>query len=192
MNKKHQYLLENMKTISKILSISIITLLFVSCASSPSLQKYYIDNQDDKNFVSLDLPASLVSLKDDASPEAQQTLASIKKLNVLAFVKDENNEAQYAVENTKVKTIIKDGKYVELLRVKDKGRNIVIKYEGNEDDETLDELIVYANDKSMGFALVRVLGDKMEPGKILKMVNEIGDIDGDSFKGLKDLAKNMK
>lgn len=181
-----------MKTITKILSISIIMLLFASCASSPSLQKYYIDNQDDKNFVSIDLPASLVSLKDNASPDAQQTLESIKKLNVLAFVKDSNNEAEYALENTKVKTIIKDNKYVELMRVKDKGRNIVIKYEGNDDDNTIDELIVYANDKSQGFALVRVLGDKMEPSKILKMVNEIGDIDGDSFKGLKDLAKNIK
>ncbi|MDY7394031.1 DUF4252 domain-containing protein [Aureibaculum sp. 2210JD6-5] len=181
-----------MKTITKLLSVTIIILLFVSCASSPSLQKYYIDNQDDKNFVSLDLPASLVSLKDNASPEAQQTLESIKKLNVLAFVKNESNEAEYALENTKVKTIIKDNKYVELVRVKDKGRNIVVKYEGNEDDDTIDELIVYANDKSQGFALVRVLGNKMEPGKILKMMNEIGDIDGDSFKGLKDLAKNIK
>ncbi|MET2984838.1 DUF4252 domain-containing protein [Aureibaculum conchae] len=181
-----------MKTITKILSIFIVILLFASCASSPSLQKYYIDNQDDKNFVSLDVPASLVSLKDNASPEAQETLESIKKLNILAFVKDKKNEAEYALESNKVKTIIKDNKYIELLRVKDKGRNIVIKYEGDEDDNSIDELIVYANDKSQGFALVRVLGDKMEPGKILKMVNEIGDIDGDSFKGLKDLAKNIK
>lgn len=181
-----------MKTIKKILSIFILILLFVSCASSPSLQKYYIDNQDDKNFVSIDLPASLVSLKDNASPEAQETLESIKKLNVLAFVKDDNNKAEYALESTKVKAIIKDNKYVELIHVKDKGRNIIVKYEGSDDDKSIDELIVYANDKSQGFALVRVLGDKMEPGKILKMVNEIGDIDGDSFKGLKDLAKNIK
>ena len=181
-----------MKTITKILSISIVMLLFASCGSSPSLQKYYIDNQDDDNFISLDLPASLVSLKDDASAEAQSTLASIKKLNVLAFVKNKANEAQYALEKAKVKAIIKDNKYVELIRFKDKGRDVIVKYEGSEEDNSIDELVVYGNDKSQGFALVRVLGDKMEPGKILKMMNEIGDIDGDGFKGLKDLAKNMK
>lgn len=181
-----------MKTIAKLLTISITILLFASCASSPSVQKYYIDNQDDDDFISIDLPASLVSLKDNASAEAQQTLESIKKLNVLAFVKDSDNEAKYSAENTKVKAIIKDKRYIELISIKDKGRNIVVKYEGDEEDMSIDELIVYANDKSQGFALVRVLGDKMEPGKILKMMNEIGNIDGDSFKGLKDLAKNIK
>ena len=179
-----------MKTITKILSISIVMLLLASCGSSPSLQKYYIDNQDDDNFISLDLPASLVSLKDEA--EAQSTLASIKKLNVLAFVKNKANEAQYALEKAKVKAIIKDNKYVELIRFKDKGRDVIVKYEGREEDNSIDELVVYGNDKSQGFALVRVLGDKMEPGKILKMMKEIGDIDGDGFKSLKDLAKNMK
>ena len=181
-----------MNTITKLFTLSLLLLLLASCASSPSLQKYYIDNQDDDNFISLDLPASLVSLKDNASPDAQQTLESIKKLNVLAFVKNDDNKIEYDAENTKVKSIIKNSKYVELMRIKDKGRNIIVKYEGNEDDETIDELVVYANDKAQGFALVRVLGDKMEPGKILQMMNEIGDIDGDSFKGMKDLAKNMK
>lgn len=181
-----------MKTITKLLAVSIVVLLLASCASSPSLQKYFIDNQSDKNFRSLDLPASMVSLKDNASPEAQQTLKSIKKLNVLAFVKNDDNNIEYNSQNTKVKSIIKDGKYIELIRVKDKGRNIVVKYEGNEEDETIDELVVYANDKSQGFALIRVLGNKMEPSKILKMMNEIGNIDGDSFKDLKNLAKNIK
>ncbi len=88
-----------MKTITKLFTVAIVVILFTSCASSPSLQKYYIDNQDDENFISLDLPASLVSLKDNASPEARKTLESIKKLNVLAFVKNSNNEAQYALEN---------------------------------------------------------------------------------------------
>ncbi|RPD97984.1 DUF4252 domain-containing protein [Aureibaculum marinum] len=180
-----------MKTITKFFAIAIVMLLAVSCASTPSLQKYYIDNQDDENFISLDLPASLVTLKENASPEAKKALESIKKLNVLAFVKNNANEAQYALENKKVNTIIKADKYIELIRVKNKGRNFVIKYEGSESDTSLNELVVYANDKSKGFALIRVLGDNMEPGKILKMVNEIGDIDGDSFKELKDLAKNI-
>lgn len=181
-----------MKIIYKLLITVFTIILFASCTSGPSIQQYFVDNQDNKNFVLLDLPASLVTLKDYASLEAQETLASIKKMNVLAFVKNDSNEALFKEENKKAKSIIKDIKYVELISFRDKGRNVTIRYEGSENDDTIDEIVVFASDKSKGFALIRVLGDEMQPAKILKMMNEIGNIDNDSFKDLTDFAKKIK
>lgn len=176
-----------MNILTKIIAVLALTLLMVGCASGPSLQKYYIDNQDNENFISLDIPASVLSLKEDVPPEAREALASLKKFNILAFKKDEGNNAEFKMEESKVKAILKNDKFKELMTVKDKGRNIILKYEGN--DDIMDEVIVYASDKEMGFALIRVLGDNMEPAKIMKLANSIGNVDSDSFKSLEGFFK---
>ena len=176
-----------MKTTSKIIAFIAFTIVIASCASSPSLQKYYIDSQDNKNIISIDVPASIISLKDNVSPEVEEALSSLKKFNILAFKKNAGNANEYNVEEQKVKAILKNTKFKELMRIKDKGRNIVLKYEG--DDHSMDEVIVYASDKTQGFALVRVLGDNMEPAKIMKLANNISKVDSEGFKQLEGLFK---
>ncbi len=165
----------------------LMLIVNIACSSEASLQKYYIDNQENKNFISLDVPASVLKLKDNVTPEEEEALASLKKFNILAFKKDNTNDAEYTLEKQKVKTILKNSKFKELMRIKDKGRNIVIKYEGS--DDYMDEVIIYASDKEQGFALVRVLGDKMNPAKIMKLANSIKDIDSDGFKQLEGIFK---
>ncbi len=176
-----------MKKVIIYIGAVVMLIAGISCSSEASLQKYYIDSQENKNFISLDVPASVLKLKDNVTPEEKEALASLKKFNVLAFKKDGSNDAEFTQEKQKVKTILKNPKFKELMRIKDKGRNIVIKYEG--DDTTMDEVIVYASDKTQGFALVRVLGDNMDPAKIMKLANSIRDVDSDGFKQLEGLFK---
>jgi len=76
-----------------------------------------------------------------------------------------------------VKQILKSDKYNELMRMKHEGMNIVINYQGS--DEAVDEFILFASDNSKGFALARVLGDKMEPAKIMKMAEDMKNLDAD-------------
>jgi len=180
-----------MKILTKILSLIIMTGLFVSCASSPSLQKYYIDNESNENFVSFDIPASIIDLKESISKEDREILESFEKLNVLAFVKSESNAAQYKVESQKVKAIIKDSKYQELIRIKDKGRSFVLKYEGDESDTSVDEFVIYVAEKTKGFALIRVLGDNMEPEKMIKLMNQIKNLNSSEMKKLEGVFKNI-
>jgi len=175
-----------MKTILKIIPFMALAVL-ISCASAPSLQKYYIDSQDNKNFISLDVPASIINLKENVSPEVEGALSSLKKFNILAFKKDDTNGTEFKVEEEKVKAILKNPKFKELMRIRDKGRNMVLKYEG--DDHSMDEVIVYVSDKTMGFALVRVLGDNMEPAKIMKLANNISNVDSEGFKQFEGLFK---
>lgn len=177
-----------MKKLTSIVAGLALVLMAACAGSEASLQKYYIDSQDNKNFLSVDIPASIIALNDEVPAEAKEALASLKKMNVLAFKKNATNGAEYEVENKKVKEILKSKKFSELMRVKDKGRNMVIKYEGDEDTESFDEVVVYASDKETGFALVRILGDDMKPEKIMKLMNNIKDIDGDGG-GLKQLGE---
>ncbi len=180
-----------MKILTKIFSLIILTSIFVSCASSPSLQKYYIDNEDNKNFISFDVPASVLNLKESISEDDRAVLESFKKLNVLAFVKDGSNAAAYKVESKKAKTLIKNSKYQELMSFKDKGRNFVLKYEGDESDTTVDEFVIYVAEKTKGFALIRVLGDNMEPEKMIKLMNQIKNINPKEMKKLEGVFKNV-
>ncbi len=165
----------------------LILVVSVSCGSEASLQKYYIDSQENKNFISLDVPASVLKLKENVTQEEEEALASLKKFNILAFKIDGTNDAEFTQEKQKVKTILKNPKFKELMRIKDKGRNIVIKYEGT--DDLMDEVIVYASDKTKGFALVRILGDDMDPAKIMKLAKSIQEVDSDGFKQLEGLFK---
>jgi len=178
-----------MKKAINYIAILTISIMSVACGSEASLQKYYIDNQDNKNFLSIDIPTSIISLKDDVSPEAAEAYKSLKKMNVLAFKKNDSNGAEYEVEKRKVKAILKNDNFIELMRMNDKGRNVVVKYLG--DDDVIDELIVYAADKTQGFALVRVLGDNMKPEQIAKLVQSIQDVDNGNF-ALKQLEGFIK
>jgi len=178
-----------MKGLIKLITLCSIVVGIASCASEASLQKYFIDSQENKNFISVDVPSSIIQLKQNVGADVKEAYESLKKMNVLAFTKNESNEADYAIEKEKVKKILKNDKYTELFRMKDKGKTLVVKYEG--DDESMDEVIVYATDRASGFALVRVLGDKMTAKKMMKLGESIKDIDGDS-NGIKQLEVFFK
>jgi hypothetical protein len=152
-------------------------ILFSACDNQKSVQEYYVEKQESSNFIALDLPASLVSLDEGASEETRETLKTIKKLNVLAFKVDETNRAEYEKEYAAVKEILKNDKYNELMRMRHEGINVVINYQGS--DEAVDEFILLASDNTKGFALARVLGNKMKPAQIVKMAEDMKNIDAD-------------
>jgi len=170
------------------------TAFFTSCNGDPSLQEYYVEKQSSSNFISLDVPSSIITLSEDASSETKEAMASIKKLNILAFKLEDANKKEYTVEYDKVKTILKNKKYNELMRMNHNGANIIIKYLGS--DEAIEEFILFAADKDKGFALARILGNKMQPEKIMKLAQSINDVDEENpafaqIEGLfKDLGNN--
>ena len=72
----------------------VLTLFIVSCNSEPTLQKYIVESKENNEFISIDLPASILKLKDSViTEEVQNTLKTIKKVNFLALqVSDSNKE----------------------------------------------------------------------------------------------------
>src|SRR5690606_34040534 len=88
-------------------------------------------------------------------------------------------QVNYKAELAKVKTILEDRKYQELMR----GGNatdgkFIIKYVGEDDD--IDEFILFGNANHMGFAVVRILGDDMDPNKLMQLSSVLEKITFDN------------
>jgi hypothetical protein len=182
-----------MKNQIKTISLIVFTaMVFMACNNQPSIQEYYVEKQQNDNFIAIDLPASLLKMDENASAETKETMATIKKLNVLAFRINETNKEDFDSEYTQVKAILKGKKYNELMRMKHENINIIINYEGKED--AVDEFILFASDKDQGFALARILGDKMQPEKMIKIANDFKNIDKDdaAFAQLAEIFSEIK
>ena len=176
-------------TIKKLSFIILAAIVLVACNKQVTVQEYYVQKQENDNFIAIDLPASLLKVEDGASEETKKTMATIKKLNILAFKVNETNAEEFKTELAEVKGILKGDDYNELMRMKHEGINIVINYQGS--DDAIDEFLLLASNNEKGFVLARILGDKMQPEKIMKMAKDFNNIDkegaGDALSQLSDL-----
>lgn len=182
-----------MKAFTKIKAlVALITLVLVtSCSSNQSMQEYYIANADNPHFLSLDVPASILNLDyTELNSEQKEALSSLKKLNILAFKKTDSNEAAYVLEKEKIKTILKNGKFVDLMKLNTSYGKGEVKYLGKED--AIDEVIIYGSSDDKGFAIIRVLGNNMNPAHLVQLLQTIqnSDVKGDGFGEIGQLFKD--
>jgi hypothetical protein len=182
-----------MKKFSQLIAvIGLSILLFSACNKEQSLQEYIVENQENSNFLSIDIPANVLQLNEDASSESKETLASLKKLNVIAFKINDANKDDYTTELQKVKAILKNDKFTELVRMKHDNASIQVKYLGSED--AIDEIILFASEQTKGFAVARVLGKNMQPEKMMKLIQNMDEMKKDSpvFAQIEGLLGEMK
>lgn len=166
------------RAIKYIIVTSFFATILVSCSNEVSLQRYFVDSQESKDFITQDIPITMVGLDQSKfSKEQKEAYNSIKRLNFLGFKSKETNAETYEVELAKVKAILSDSKYNDLIEVSDKGRKIVVKYVGT--DDKADEVVVLGSSKALGFAVVRVLGDDMSPAKMGTLIRAIQKADFD-------------
>ena len=160
-----------MKIISKIITILFVAITIVSCKKE-SLQSYLVESQEKEGFTTIDLPVSFLQLKtDDASEDVKKTLKSIRKINVVILPFNDNREA-YKKEKATLKSIFKNSKkYKSLMRFKKNGVKLNLYYTGNED--AIDEVIAFGYGDDKGVGVARVLGNNMNPSKIMKMMKDI-------------------
>lgn len=162
-------------------------LLLTSCKNEPSLQRYFVDHQEDVDFIAVDVPSSLLDKdKVKLDEEELEALKSIKKVNFLALPLNSETKAKFDKESVAIADILNSDSYETLMKFGSNGTKAVLKYQGEEDD--IDEVIVFATDQERGLALVRVLGDDMRPEKMVKLAQSVekGKIDMDVFKKLVD------
>lgn len=175
----------------KIIAITVLASLFLmSCNSEPSLQKYFVEKSENKNFIAIDVSPSILNIdKAKLSAEQGEALKSFGKMNILAFRLNEKNQAEYETERLKVALILKDKKYQQLMKF-GSGKDVAsISYIG--DDNHINEFVLYGNKKEAGFAVVRILGKDMNPNNIMSLVSilETSNINLDQLKPLMELAK---
>lgn len=177
-----------MTTVVKSILAFVFLLLVGACSSRQSLQEYYVDKAENSNFISFDVPTSILNMADaDLSVTEKEAIRSLKKLNVLAFKKTAENSSEYVLEKSNVKSILKDEKFTQLMKMKTSFGNATIKYLGDED--AIDEVVIYGDNDEKGFAVVRVLGDNMNPAHLVTLIKamEKSNYNGEGLGKLKDL-----
>lgn len=180
-----------MKTI-KIIGILFSWLLMSSCNNGQSLQEYYVENQENKDFVAIDIPASMFANVSNLDEEQRRTLETIKKINVLAIPKKTANQEKIEAEKANVANILNNDKYELLMRLGGGDSRVEFYFTGS--DEAVDELIVYGFDENRGMGIARVLGDDMNPGEIINLVRsmESGDLQLEGLAGISKLFVESK
>jgi len=173
-----------------LLTSALLALLtLISCKSEPTLQKYFVTNTENKDFIAIDVSPSILNLEKTTLTEEQtKALNSFDKMNILAFKADATNGAKFEEERAKVKAILKDPKYQELIKFGSGKEGGAISFVGT--DENI-EFVVFANRKETGFAVVRVLGKDMNPDNIITLMGILqkSKIDMDQLKPLQQLLK---
>ncbi len=158
------------RTIKYIVLTLFLAVTLVSCNDGVSLQRYYVDNQEEVSFITQDIPISMVKIdKTNFTEEQTEAFNSVSKLNFLGYKTDDTNTETFKAELAKVKTILSDEKYQDLIEFSDRGNKIIVKYIGT--DEEADEVIVFGTAKEFGFGIVRILGDDMSPDKMVTLVS---------------------
>jgi hypothetical protein len=170
------------------LVIYLMTLFLNSCQSEPSLQRYFVDKSESKDFIALDLSPSILNIdKVKLTSSQKEALGSFDKMNILAFKLNDKNKAQFEIERSNVNLILKDEKYQQLMKFGSGQEGASVSFVG--DDEHIDEFVFFANKKENGFAVVRVLGEDMNPTMVFNMISVLkeANVDLDQLKPLQDL-----
>ena len=143
-----------------------------------------IASQDKDGFITVDIPINFIKPKSlEAYEEVQETIKSIRKVNVVGLPYKGNEEA-YEIEKETLNSILKtNDDYKSLMRMNTKGMKVNIYFSGASD--AIDEVIAFGYTKEMGVGVARILGENMDPSKIIEMMNNI-TLDGDNF-NLKNL-----
>jgi hypothetical protein len=168
----------------------LVSLFLTSCNNKPTLQRYFVENSEKKNFIVLDVAPSIINVdKTKLSTEQKTALASFDKLNVLAFKLDKNNKAEFESESKKVKEILKGKQYQELMKFGSGKDAASISFVG--DENHINEFILYGKKEDNGFAVVRILGEDMNPNNIMNIISILksSNVNMDQLKPLQALMK---
>lgn len=170
--------------------VLIMTLTLVSCNQKPSLQTYFVEKSEAKDFVTLDLGTGFIKAdKLKLTPEETSAMESMQKLNVLIFKSNNTNAAEYDTEKDKVKKLLKTDNYEELMKVNTSQGGMSVSTKGK--GEHIEEFVLFLNRQDTGFGVIRVLGKDMTPQNVLTMVNLLqkSDLDTGQLKPLMDIMK---
>ncbi|CAN1565463.1 Protein of unknown function DUF4252 [Flavobacteriaceae bacterium] len=168
----------------------LLSLILGSCSSDPSLQKYFVENTENKDFIALDISSNILNVdKTKLTITQREALHSFDKMNVLAFKLNDKNKEQFEAERAKVNLILKDTMYQQLMKFSSGKQGASVSYVGT--DDHINEFVLYANKNDTGFAVIRVLGKDMNPTHIMNMISVLQEskIDLEQLKPLQELIK---
>lgn len=173
--------------------VLIASMSLLSCNKGETLQEYYVANQENSDFILVDVPTSLISQDSELLDEKQKAvLKTVRKINIMAYpLKNGKSTVAFESEKTKVTTILASDDYEELMKVSSDMGNMKLYFRGEED--AIDEVIVFASQDAKGFVIARLLGNDMNIADMATLAKTIqaGDIDVSKFDGVMDVFKQQ-
>ncbi len=172
--------------------LAITALLFASCESKPTLQKYFVEKSENKNFVAVDIAPTFIKTDSlQLSAEEKTALKSLHNLNLLVFKANDTNAVTYEKELGDVKTLLKQDSYDELIKFNRNGMGASISTKG--EGAHIEEFIILANNADTGFGVVRVTGDDMTPTNVMTIVSLLqkANLNMEQFKPLQNMIKEQ-
>ena len=89
-----------MKKIFNLILVTLFTaFVLVSCNDKASLQRYFVDNQETKNFLTQDIPISMLKIDEsNFTSEQKEAYNSVSRLNFLGYKANETNSETLKTE----------------------------------------------------------------------------------------------
>lgn len=165
-------------------------LMMASCEQKPTLQKYFVEKAETKDFATIDIGSSFIKTdKLQLTAEEKQAVASIHKLNLLIFKSRKDNAKTFDTEKANIKAVLQEDHYDELMKMSIDGGGMSVSTKG--EGEHIEEFVLFLNNKDTGMGVLRVLGDDMTPNNVMTLVGLIqkGGMDSAQLKPLMDIMK---
>lgn len=165
-----------MKKLLNYLGLILLAATVLSCnADTKSLQRYYVDHQDSENFITIDLPASLIFNNLESLPaETRDNLNAIRKANMLALPLNGQNKEQYNTEKQEVLKILNSDKYSMLAKLK--FSDMSVQLHSLEKKNEIEELVFMGYSDKNGFLVARLLG-KISPETVASFITALKNED---------------
>ena len=158
-----------------LLVLAAVTLM-MSCQPAMTLQRYFLESQENVDFTLIEIPASLLgSNLEDLTPEQMTTFSSLRKVSVLMYRNAENKEF-IASQQPLINSFLKSDGFEALVSARMKGEaqaSILIR--GAVDQ--IDEAVFFGFAEGEGFVLARILGEQMNPASFLQLVESLEESD---------------
>ena len=162
-----------MKSIYKILMISLLTITISSCTKD-RLEEYFVEATENADFLVMNIPANIVEFDTEKlDKKTLQQIKSIKKLKILIY-KNNYEKRQKEKELQKLQQILNNKKYNVLTKIKNKDYQIVLSYEGK--PEAINKLIFLGIDNDKNFLLGLIKGKKVNVKNISKSLKHIKSV----------------
>ncbi len=181
-----------MQQLIKIVVLTILSaIMLLSCKNEASIQTYIVEHQDLPDYKAIDISAKIVDFsKAELTEEQQETLGALEKLNFLLYRAKKDDLESYKTELSKVRKVFNNDNHSELMEFSSDGMKFQVNSIG--DDKTVDEILVLASSSEYGFGLLRVLGDDMNPEKMVALISKLqnANVDDSQLSGIMDFFKS--
>ena len=158
-----------------LLVLAVVTLV-TSCQPAMTLQRYFLESQENTDFTLIEIPASLLGGSlEDLTPEQMATFTSLRKVSVLMYRNAEKKEF-ITSQQSLINSFLKSDGFEALVAARTKGEaqaSILIRGEVDQ----IDEAVFFGFAEGEGFVLARILGEQMNPAAFLQLADSLKESD---------------